>query len=507
MQKGDPTPLAKIAPTSLVFGVWDSRDTQAKLPRLVASTTYRTYVPNNTADLVVPQWKSGEHSAVVKRSEKDMRPTRLLDGDAVHYLWPLADLPPDDTLFATVPSISHLGRGVDMVAAHAAILPAPEAAALPGQCWQPVKGDGDNPLRVPVAGTLADLAHQHAAFLNRTSGGHFSPVPPLSRYALVGYVDSAAPTPPPTAAFSLRRPDASGYRVFDPVRDAMRVAGMLRHAASGDRLMAALGWDAEKKNRVILGHGASPGSAHVPVDGPRVAFLPLPSLEKRPPRSEVVGGIRRVLLAGVGGLSSADLHDLARLLSGQELLAEEPSRSTDDPRPDKESPADGETPRAALLSRLPDSDAQVQRYLRKPAVWTTVTALILPGHDDRGNYRARLFPKEVSQGMLAPAKQQEWLAKLDARTEALLRKAIRQVGFSEELARHAGLSWRSTGFCRGLALASEYAIPQKLRRFRRLHVRVVWRDEAGNPLRVVGPLCLGGGRFGGLGLFCGLPEI
>jgi CRISPR-associated protein Csb1 len=37
-QSGDSTKLAKIAPTSLVFGVWDSRDTQAKLPRLVAST-------------------------------------------------------------------------------------------------------------------------------------------------------------------------------------------------------------------------------------------------------------------------------------------------------------------------------------------------------------------------------------------------------------------------------------------------------------------------------------
>lgn len=36
--KGDAGPLARIAPTSLVFGVWDSRDTQAKAPRLVAST-------------------------------------------------------------------------------------------------------------------------------------------------------------------------------------------------------------------------------------------------------------------------------------------------------------------------------------------------------------------------------------------------------------------------------------------------------------------------------------
>ncbi|MBN2429349.1 MAG: type I-U CRISPR-associated protein Cas7 [Deltaproteobacteria bacterium] len=36
--KGDALPLAKLAPTSLVFGVWDSRDTQAKLPRLISST-------------------------------------------------------------------------------------------------------------------------------------------------------------------------------------------------------------------------------------------------------------------------------------------------------------------------------------------------------------------------------------------------------------------------------------------------------------------------------------
>ncbi len=36
--QGDAEPLARLAPTSLVFGVWDSRDTQAKLPRVVAST-------------------------------------------------------------------------------------------------------------------------------------------------------------------------------------------------------------------------------------------------------------------------------------------------------------------------------------------------------------------------------------------------------------------------------------------------------------------------------------
>lgn len=37
-QKGEVQHLAKLAPTSIVFGVWDSRETQAKLPRLIVST-------------------------------------------------------------------------------------------------------------------------------------------------------------------------------------------------------------------------------------------------------------------------------------------------------------------------------------------------------------------------------------------------------------------------------------------------------------------------------------
>jgi CRISPR-associated protein Csb1 len=37
LETGDASALAKLAPTSLVVGVWDSRDTQAKLPRLVQS--------------------------------------------------------------------------------------------------------------------------------------------------------------------------------------------------------------------------------------------------------------------------------------------------------------------------------------------------------------------------------------------------------------------------------------------------------------------------------------
>lgn len=37
LDHGDATGIAKMAPTSLVFGAWDSRDTQAKLPRILQS--------------------------------------------------------------------------------------------------------------------------------------------------------------------------------------------------------------------------------------------------------------------------------------------------------------------------------------------------------------------------------------------------------------------------------------------------------------------------------------
>jgi CRISPR-associated protein Csb1 len=36
-QKGDAMPLGKLAPTSLVFGMWDSRETGVKVPRLINS--------------------------------------------------------------------------------------------------------------------------------------------------------------------------------------------------------------------------------------------------------------------------------------------------------------------------------------------------------------------------------------------------------------------------------------------------------------------------------------
>jgi len=67
--KGNCEPLAKIAPTSLVFGVWDSRDTQSKRPRLVTSTIFAFNVRKLTRGAVyVPPL---DYSALDVFSEED----------------------------------------------------------------------------------------------------------------------------------------------------------------------------------------------------------------------------------------------------------------------------------------------------------------------------------------------------------------------------------------------------------------------------------------------------
>lgn len=74
--RGNVEPLAKIAPTSLVFGVWDSRDTQEKRPRLVASTIRAFNVKRLTRSAVyIPPV---DYAALEVFSEED---TKKAEGD------------------------------------------------------------------------------------------------------------------------------------------------------------------------------------------------------------------------------------------------------------------------------------------------------------------------------------------------------------------------------------------------------------------------------------------
>lgn len=60
-EQADAEPLAKLCPTSIVFGAWDSRGTQAKLPRLISSTVRATDV----AELK----RSAQYMSLLEKSE------------------------------------------------------------------------------------------------------------------------------------------------------------------------------------------------------------------------------------------------------------------------------------------------------------------------------------------------------------------------------------------------------------------------------------------------------
>lgn len=69
IKNGDVNKLAKLAPTSIVFGAWDSRDTQAKLPRLVQAVirAWNVDILTRSAQYVPPV----DYSAYDVFSEQD----------------------------------------------------------------------------------------------------------------------------------------------------------------------------------------------------------------------------------------------------------------------------------------------------------------------------------------------------------------------------------------------------------------------------------------------------
>jgi CRISPR-associated protein Csb2 len=81
-----------------------------------------------------------------------------------------------------------------------------------------------------------------------------------------------------------------------------------------------------------------------------------------------------------------------------------------------------------------------------------------------------------------------------------VRKALRQAGVGHELALSAEIEMRETGFIAGVDKAWRFAVPSHLAKSPRFHVKLAW------PMPVAGPLCIGRGRFSGLGLFVGLPQ-
>ncbi|MDR1282317.1 MAG: type I-U CRISPR-associated protein Cas5/Cas6 [Opitutaceae bacterium] len=485
-------------------------------PEILASTAtpttgYQLYVPDNVGDLVAKQWSAGKYFDAKNhpidisgyRTEKVISPQRLSGDAAVHYIWNLDDTADfgthNNTLIAMVRAVSRLGWGIDLVVADAVVEENTGTAARPsGERWLPVETSGGTSLRVPVAGTLDALEERHAAFLRRVrhldDGGEiFVPVPSLAptAFRVITYRRETELARPPYAIFALRKPDDSGFAAFDPQWRRLHLAGMLRHTASQPDFSASLGWDKEKTNAFVLGHDKSDhGNTKPTTNAPRLLFIPLPSIEWRGgKRGNTIGSIRRVLVTVTGHCDPAEFSRIECSLEGRELIDEKTGCT------------------AAFLRRQSEKAVAIADYFKESAAWTTVTPVVLPGHDDPRKLRHRL---RDGAPLLSAAEKEQIIRKLDTRIERLLRKAFLDAGLPAPLVAATDLQWRSTGFFPGADLASRYSAPDQCRRFRRLHVRVIWRERVSNgelrPIKLCGPFCIGSGRFSGLGLFVPMPA-
>jgi CRISPR-associated protein Csb2 len=481
-------------------------------PEIIASKEtesigYQLYVPDNVADLVAKKWSKGEyfesnnHPIDISgyRTEKPICPLHLAGDAAVHYLWPLESTVDFDihreTLFSIARAVSHFGWGIDLVLTDAVFETSAGDLYQPtAERWLPVETSGGALLRVPVPGTLEALDKRHAAFLGRIrhldDGAEvFVPVPPLppSSFRVLTYRRETDLEQPPYAVFALRVPDDSKFAAFDPKWRRLHLAGMLRHAASQADFATALGWSKSTVDAFILGHDKSdPANSKPTVNAPRLVFIPLPSLEWRgEERGNTIGAIRRVLVTVSGHLEAAEFRRVIHALEGRELI-------------DKKD----KTRAVAFLRRQSDHEKAIKAYLAESSAWTTVTPVVLPGHDDPRKLRQRLRDTATP---LSVAEKEQIVRKLDSRTERLLRKAFIDSGLPSSLVADANLQWRDTGFIPGADLASRYSVPDQCRRFRRLHVSIFWRERSNDgtlqPKMLKGPFCIGGGRFSGLGLF------
>ena len=96
-EKGDPTPLARAAPTSLIYGAWDSHDTQVRIPRVVrseirahdvtvctGSAQYSGAFKQESLGLDDTEWKKGADVGFAPTPSVDAHGGILAHGEIVH---------------------------------------------------------------------------------------------------------------------------------------------------------------------------------------------------------------------------------------------------------------------------------------------------------------------------------------------------------------------------------------------------------------------------------------
>jgi CRISPR-associated protein Csb2 len=390
------------------------------------------FVPNNDGDDVFERQD--------RLTGKMVQPHRLLDGEMIHYIWPVHEERDHSAaahaavLCKEARHILALGWGIDQATGDGRILNDAEVAALSGRQWRPWKssGGGNRTWRTPRDGCLEDLEQTYNSFTRRLEGSSYRPRQRVSRFDVVRYITSTTLPPRFYAVFEL--PEDIAFRQ----ERANEVAAMLRslacNCARADTHEFPGGSETYVAGHVTEKNGDTPL---------RFSYLPLPTIG----HEHSDGMIRRLLIAEPHG------GDGSHARWARERLRNQPLRDHNG----KE--------RGILLDPWRSaSNAVVDRYVGEGRDWSTVTPVILPGFDDGKHAKAeKLLLRSIGQAGLP----------LDGIADLMLRKAP---------------FWDASQHPR------HYHRPHYLRHLPAWHVRFGFREP------VPGPMALGAGRHCGLGI-------
>ncbi len=403
------------------------------------------------------------------RSAKPTIPTLMvLESDQepeVHYLWDIEGLTdmPMDRLRNAARNLTRLGWGIDMAFADAKLATLADIQKLKGIRWHPEPGVWREigMLRVPTADkeigedTLSNLKHCHQTALNRLKHGEARKnVDKPSVFDKVFYTSTERLLGRPHAVFELRHDDGSFCRY--PQRKLIHIAGMVRRIAIQQMKHDPPRDVADTRqwvDRYVAGHARD-----YPGEHRQLSYLPLPSIG----RAYADQVVRRVMIAApVGG--DVWLEHLTARLDKWKLEPENADEFGDQGPP-------------TLMRVYRDKVARC--YTASANRWSSVTPVILPGHDDR-----------------KPAK-----------TRKLIDRALKESGIEQP----CSYQWGTHSRFRNSLSAHKYHKDSKtgVKRWQFENVKAYLRGKTwvhltltfDEELQIPGPLVIGAGRHCGFGM-------
>lgn len=325
-------------------------------------------VPNNDGDKTFQFHEKGL-PANARISASKLKTIRARHGwsvqDPIHYRWQFADPDPDPEAFEQLAEgLTILGQGADLAFAEAAWVD--EESIPAGHAWIPDESGGDELISVPSAGEADRLAAKYRQDRKRVAGIHVGSAPDLAP-AMAAYRDPLAPPMCRWQGFALRSLDDRSALALEG-QQVMCIAGMVRHAIGRAAKLAGLD---EAAITEIMGHGGSG----------RFGVLPVPNVGH--PWAD--GRIRRVIVHAPRQVPEELWIRIVSRLTAAELIDE------------KSQEAKG---MLVPITRS-DDDRVLWRVTDRATTWTSATAVVLPGFDEK---RGKPRPEKVVRKLLSKAR-------------------------------------------------------------------------------------------------------